>query len=150
MSVKELEEATHFEGELPDSVQMYLKIGKTSFRLEEERELAKLLEKVIRKLVKNLSSQLATGCFHRQALRESFVFHTRFGPGGISAWLVRHHSLSPRLQVFNTLPGGSPGHHPRAGRSKPHYPYSRAMVEVISKYTQAKRRLLQERPRAAR
>jgi hypothetical protein len=45
--VKELEEATHFDGEMPDSVQMYLKeIGRTALlSSEEERELAKRIEK---------------------------------------------------------------------------------------------------------
>ncbi|MBI2406339.1 MAG: hypothetical protein HYV25_02025, partial [Candidatus Harrisonbacteria bacterium] len=47
VSIKELEEATSFSGELPDAVQMYLKeIGKTPLLTgEDERELAKRIEK---------------------------------------------------------------------------------------------------------
>ncbi len=152
VSVKELEEATHFEGELPDSVQMYLKeIGKTQLlTTEEERELAKRVEK---------GDSEARQKFIKANLRL------------VVSIAKRYVNRSPNLSILDLVQEGNIG----LARAVTKFDYRRGfkfstyatwwirqaitraladqsrtiripvhMVEVISKYTQAKRRLLQE------
>lgn len=152
VSVKELEEATQFEGELPDSVQMYLKeIGRTQLlTTEDERELAKRVEK---------GDEDARQRFIQANLRL------------VVSIAKRYVNRSPNLSILDLIQEGNIG----LARAVTKFDYRRGfkfstyatwwirqaitraladqsrtiripvhMVEVISKYTQAKRRLLQE------
>ena len=149
---KELEEATLVRGGLPDNVQVYLKeIGKTPLLVfEEERELAKRVmagdEEARQKLIKanlrlvvsiakryiNRSPQLSIldliqegnlGLFRgvqKFDYRKGFKFST------YATWWIRQ-------AITRAL-----ADHSRTIRIPVH------MVETISKYTQAKRKLMQE------
>lgn len=152
VSIKELEEATTFSGELPDAVQMYLKeIGKTPLlTTEEERELAKRVE---------AGDEEARKRFIQANLRL------------VVSIAKRYVNRSPNLSILDLVQEGNIG----LSRAVTKFDYRRGfkfstyatwwirqaitraladqsrtiripvhMVEVISKYTQAKRRLLQE------
>ncbi len=152
ISVKELEDATQFDGELPDSVQMYLKeIGRTALlTTEEERELAKRIEKG-----------------DEEARRRFIQANLRL----VVSIAKRYVNRSPNLSILDLVQEGNIG----LARAVTKFDYRRGfkfstyatwwirqaitraladqsrtiripvhMVEVISKYTQAKRRLLQE------
>ncbi len=152
ISMKELEEATHFEGELPDAVQMYLKeIGKTQLLTQaDEKELAKRVE----------SGDL-------EARRKFIQANLRL----VVSIAKRYVNRSPNLSILDLVQEGNIG----LARAVTKFDYRRGfkfstyatwwirqaitraladqsrtiripvhMVEVISKYTQAKRRLLQE------
>ncbi len=152
ISMKELEEATHFEGELPDAVQMYLKeIGKTQLLTQaEEKELAKRVE-----------------AGDPEARRKFIQANLRL----VVSIAKRYVNRSPNLSILDLVQEGNIG----LSRAVTKFDYRRGfkfstyatwwirqaitraladqsrtiripvhMVEVISKYTQAKRRLLQE------
>jgi len=152
ISMKELEEATHFEGELPDAVQMYLKeIGKTQLLTQaDEKELAKRVE-----------------AGDPEARRKFIQANLRL----VVSIAKRYVNRSPNLSILDLVQEGNIG----LARAVTKFDYRRGfkfstyatwwirqaitraladqsrtiripvhMVEVISKYTQAKRRLLQE------
>ena len=152
VSVKELEEATQFDGELPDAVQMYLKeIGKTPLlTFDDEKELAKRVERG-----------------DEDARRRFIQANLRL----VVSIAKRYVNRSPNLSILDLVQEGNIG----LARAVTKFDYRRGykfstyatwwirqaitraladqsrtiripvhMVEVISKYTQAKRRLLQE------
>ena len=152
VSVKELEEATQFDTELPDAVQMYLKeIGKTPLlTTDEEKELAKRVEKG-----------------DEEARRRFIQANLRL----VVSIAKRYVNRSPNLSILDLVQEGNIG----LSRAVTKFDYRRGfkfstyatwwirqaitraladqsrtiripvhMVEVISKYTQVKRRLLQE------
>ncbi|MDO8466934.1 MAG: sigma-70 family RNA polymerase sigma factor [bacterium] len=151
ISTKELEEATVGE-HLPDAVQMYLKeIGKTPLlKGEEERELAKKIEKgdqearrhfiqanlrlvvSIAKRYVNRSPNLSIldlvqeGNIGLSRAVDKFDYRRGFKFSTYATWWIRQAITRALADQSRTI------------RIPVH------MVETISKYTQAKRRLLQE------
>ncbi len=152
ISMKELEEATHFEGELPDAVQMYLKeIGKTQLLTQaDEKELAKRVEagdpEARRKFIQ-ANLRLVVSVAKRYVDRSTnlsildfvhegniglaravtkFDYRRGFKFSTYATWWIRQAITRALADQSRTI------------RIPVH------MVEVISKYTQAKRRLLQE------
>ncbi len=152
VTMKELEEATHFEGELPDAVQMYLKeIGKTPLLTQDqEKELAKRVE-----------------AGDPEARRKFIQANLRL----VVSIAKRYVNRSPNLSILDLVQEGNIG----LSRAVTKFDYRRGfkfstyatwwirqaitraladqsrtiripvhMVEIISKYTQVKRRLLQE------
>src|SRR3990167_2526767 len=117
ISEKELEEATLSEN-LPDAVQMYLKeIGRTPLlNTEGERELAKRIEKG-----------------DQEARRKFIQANLRL----VVSIAKRYVNRTPNLSILDLIQEGNIGLS-RTIRIPVH------MVETISKYTQAKRHLLQE------
>ncbi|MBM3257459.1 MAG: RNA polymerase sigma factor RpoD [Candidatus Liptonbacteria bacterium] len=149
---KELEEATAFEGEVPDAVQMYLKeIGKTPLLTkEEERELAKRVEKgdeearqklmkANLRLVVSIAKRYINRTPHLSILDliqegniglsravEKFDYRKGFKFSTYATWWIRQ-------AITRALADQS-----RTVRIPVH------MVETISKYTQMRRQLIQE------
>jgi RNA polymerase primary sigma factor len=152
ISEKELAEAGHMEGEVPDSVQVYLKeIGRTELLTpNEEKELAKRIEK---------GDKEARQKFIRANLRL------------VVSIAKRYVNRSPHLSILDLVQEGNIG----LARAVTKFDYRRGfkfstyatwwirqaitraladqartiripvhMVETISKYTQAKRHLMQE------
>jgi len=152
ISSKELEDATMFEQEMPDAVQMYLKeIGKTPLlSSSEEKELAKKIGQ---------GDEEARDRFMRANLRL------------VVSIAKRYVNRSPNLSILDLIQEGNMG----LSRAVDKFDYRRGfkfstyatwwirqaitraladqsrtiripvhMVETISKYTQAKRRLMQE------
>lgn len=152
VSEKELMEAAKIEGELPDSVQMYLKeIGKTPLLTsEEEKELAKRVEKgdreaknkfmqanlrlviSIAKRYVNRSPNLSIldlaqeGNIGLSRAVEKFDYRRGFKFSTYATWWIRQAITRALADQSRTI------------RIPVH------MVETISKYSQAKRRLTQE------
>ena len=152
ISIKELEAATEWSGELPDGVQMYLKeIGRIPLlTAEEERELAKQIEKgsqearqrfiqanlrlvvSIAKRYVNRSPNLSIldliqeGNIGLQRAVEKFDYRRGFKFSTYATWWIRQAITRALADQSRTI------------RIPVH------MVETISKYTQAKRRLHQE------
>src|SRR3989344_2978414 len=151
ISAKELEEATSGE-HLPDAVQMYLKeIGKTALlKTEDERELAKRIEKgdeEARRLFIQANLRLVVSIAKRYVNRtpnlsildliqegniglsravDKFDYRRGFKFSTYATWWIRQAITRALADQSRTI------------RIPVH------MVETISKYTQAKRRLLQE------
>lgn len=149
---KELEEATLIKGELPDNVQIYLKeIGKTPLLTpEEERELAKRImkgdeearQKLIKanlRLVVSIAKRYVNRSPHLSILDliqegnlglfrgvQKFDYRKGFKFSTYATWWIRQ-------AITRAL-----ADHSRTIRIPVH------MVETISKYTQAKRKLMQE------
>ncbi len=149
---KELEEATAFEGDVPDAVQMYLKeIGKTPLLTkEEERELAKRVEKgdeearqklmkANLRLVVSIAKRYINRTPHLSILDliqegniglsravEKFDYRKGFKFSTYATWWIRQ-------AITRALADQS-----RTVRIPVH------MVETISKYTQMRRQLIQE------
>ncbi len=152
VSVKELEEATQIHGELPDAVQMYLKeIGKTPLLTsDDEKELAKRVEagdeEARRKFIQ-ANLRLVVSIAKRYVNRSpnlSILDLVQEGNIGLSRAVIKfdyrrgfkfstYATWWIRQAITRALADQS-----RTIRIPVH------MVEVISKYTQAKRRLLQE------
>ncbi|MBI4992108.1 MAG: sigma-70 family RNA polymerase sigma factor [Candidatus Harrisonbacteria bacterium] len=152
ISKKELEKATHFEGELPDSVQQYLKeIGKTELlKQEQERELAKKIEKgdeearqqfikANLRLVVSIAKRYVNRTPHLSILDlvqegniglaravTKFDYRRGFKFSTYATWWIRQAITRALADQSRTI------------RIPVH------MVETISKYTQAKRHLMQE------
>ena len=152
VSVKELEEATQVTGELPDAVQMYLKeIGKTPLLTgDDEKELAKRVEagdEEARKKFIQANLRLVVSIAKRYVNRSpnlSILDLVQEGNIGLSRAVIKfdyrrgfkfstYATWWIRQAITRALADQS-----RTIRIPVH------MVEVISKYTQAKRRLLQE------
>ncbi|MBI2888840.1 MAG: sigma-70 family RNA polymerase sigma factor [Candidatus Liptonbacteria bacterium] len=149
---KELAEATSFEGEVPDAVQMYLKeIGKTPLLTkDEERELAKRVEKgeeearqrlmkANLRLVVSIAKRYINRTPHLSILDliqegniglsravEKFDYRKGFKFSTYATWWIRQ-------AITRALADQS-----RTVRIPVH------MVETISKYTQMRRQLIQE------
>jgi RNA polymerase primary sigma factor len=149
---KELDEATSFEGEVPDAVQMYLKeIGKTALLTkEEERDLAKRVEKgeeearqrlmkANLRLVVSIAKRYINRTPHLSILDliqegniglsravEKFDYRKGFKFSTYATWWIRQ-------AITRALADQS-----RTVRIPVH------MVETISKYTQMRRALIQE------
>ncbi|MBI2623547.1 MAG: sigma-70 family RNA polymerase sigma factor [Candidatus Liptonbacteria bacterium] len=149
---KELDEATAFEGEVPDAVQMYLKeIGKTPLLTkDEERELAKRVEKgeeearqrlmkANLRLVVSIAKRYINRTPHLSILDliqegniglsravEKFDYRKGFKFSTYATWWIRQ-------AITRALADQS-----RTVRIPVH------MVETISKYTQMRRALIQE------
>ncbi len=149
---KELAEATSFEGEVPDAVQMYLKeIGKTPLLTkDEERELAKRVEKgeeearqrlmkANLRLVVSIAKRYINRTPHLSILDliqegniglsravEKFDYRKGFKFSTYATWWIRQ-------AITRALADQS-----RTVRIPVH------MVETISKYTQMRRALIQE------
>jgi RNA polymerase primary sigma factor len=149
---KELAEATSFEGEVPDAVQMYLKeIGKTALLTkDEERELAKRVEKgeeearqrlmkANLRLVVSIAKRYINRTPHLSILDliqegniglsravEKFDYRKGFKFSTYATWWIRQ-------AITRALADQS-----RTVRIPVH------MVETISKYTQMRRALIQE------
>ncbi|HEY4523806.1 MAG TPA: sigma-70 family RNA polymerase sigma factor [Candidatus Paceibacterota bacterium] len=152
VSKKELERATDMESNLPDAVQMYLKaIGKTPLLVQyEEKELAKRAEKgdeearqkLIRanlRLVVSIAKRYVNRTPHLSILDliqegniglskavEKFDYRRGFKFSTYATWWIRQAITRALADQSRTI------------RIPVH------MVETISKYTQAKRRLMQE------
>lgn len=152
ISLHELEEATRVDGNLPDGVQMYLKeIGRTPLlSMEEEKELAKKIEKgdeeARRKFIKanlrlvvsiakryvNRSPNLSIldlvqeGNIGLSRAVDKFDYRRGFKFSTYAHWWIRQAITRALADQSRTI------------RIPVH------MVETISKYTQAKRRLFQE------
>ena len=152
ISKKELERATEAESNLPDAVQMYLKaIGKTPLLVQsEEKELAKRAEKgdeearqkLIRanlRLVVSIAKRYVNRTPHLSILDliqegniglskavEKFDYRRGFKFSTYATWWIRQAITRALADQSRTI------------RIPVH------MVETISKYTQAKRRLMQE------
>ena len=152
ISQKELESALKFDGALPDSVQMYLKeIGRTPLlNQEEEKELAKKIEKgdeEARRRFIQANLRLVVSIAKRYVNRSpnlSILDLVQEGNIGLSRAVIkfdyrRGYKFSTyatwwiRQAITRALADQS-----RTIRIPVH------MVETISKYTQAKRRLQQE------
>ncbi len=152
ISVKELEEATQIHGELPDAVQMYLKeIGKTALLTgDDEKELAKRVEagdEEARRRFIQANLRLVVSIAKRYVNRSpnlSILDLVQEGNIGLSRAVIKfdyrrgfkfstYATWWIRQAITRALADQS-----RTIRIPVH------MVEVISKYTQAKRRLLQE------
>lgn len=149
---KELERATEMEGNLPDAVQMYLRaIGKTPLLAQyEEKDLAKRSEKgdeearqkLIRanlRLVVSIAKRYVNRTPHLSILDliqegniglskavEKFDYRRGFKFSTYATWWIRQAITRALADQSRTI------------RIPVH------MVETISKYTQAKRRLMQE------
>jgi len=152
ISSKELEDATMFEQEMPDAVQMYLKeIGKTPLlSSSEEKELAKkigqgdeeardrfmranlrLVVSIAKRYVNrspNLSilDLIQEGNMGLSRAVDKFDYRRGFKFSTYATWWIRQAITRALADQSRTI--RIPGH----------------MVETISKYTQAKRRLMQE------
>jgi RNA polymerase primary sigma factor len=152
ISEKELLEATHVEGEMPDAVQMYLReIGKTPLlTAAEERELAKRAERgdeEARQRLITANLRLVVSIAKRYVNRtpnlsildliqegniglsravEKFDYRRGFKFSTYATWWIRQAITRALADQSRTI------------RIPVH------MVETISKYTQIKRRLTQE------
>ena len=152
ISKMELQKATEVEGDLPDAVQMYLKaIGKTALLTsQEEKDLAKRAEKgdeearqkLIRanlRLVVSIAKRYVNRSPHLSILDliqegniglskavEKFDYRRGFKFSTYATWWIRQAITRALADQSRTI------------RIPVH------MVETISKYTQAKRRLMQE------
>ncbi len=152
VSAKELETALHFDGDVPDAVQMYLKeIGKTALLTkDEERDLARRAEKadeearqkLIRanlRLVVSIAKRYINRTPHLGILDliqegniglsravDKFDYRKGFKFSTYATWWIR--------QAINRALADQS----RTVRIPVH------MVEVISKYTQTRRQLMQE------
>jgi len=152
VSKKELNRATYIEGDVPDSVQMYLKeIGKTELLTgQEEKDLAKRVEhgdkearqKFIRanlRLVVSIAKRYVNRSPHLSILDliqegniglsravTKFDYRRGFKFSTYATWWIRQAITRALADQSRTI------------RIPVH------MVETISKYTQAKRRLVQE------
>jgi RNA polymerase primary sigma factor len=152
ISVEELKQATHSDGTLPDAVQMYLKeIGKMALLTsEEEKELAKRIEKgeeAARKKFIQANLRLVVSIAKRYVNRspnlgildliqegniglsravEKFDYRKGFKFSTYATWWIRQAITRALADQSRTI------------RIPVH------MVETISKFTQAKRRLHQE------
>jgi RNA polymerase primary sigma factor len=152
VSAKELERATHVGAELPDSVQTYLKeIGKTDLLTsEEEKELAKRIEKGDKearqrfikanlRLVVSIAKRYVNRSPHLSILDlvqegniglaravSKFDYRRGFKFSTYATWWIRQAITRALADQSRTI------------RIPVH------MVETISKYTQAKRHLVQE------
>lgn len=152
ISAKELEHATHVGAELPDSVQTYLKeIGKTDLLTsDEEKELAKRIEKGDKearqrfikanlRLVVSIAKRYVNRSPHLSILDlvqegniglaravTKFDYRRGFKFSTYATWWIRQAITRALADQSRTI------------RIPVH------MVETISKYTQAKRHLVQE------
>ncbi|MBI5732928.1 sigma-70 family RNA polymerase sigma factor [Candidatus Jorgensenbacteria bacterium] len=152
VSLKELHEATKIEGDLPDAVQMYLKeIGRTALLTsKEEKELAKRNEqgdetarkKLIQanlRLVVSIAKRYVNRSPHLSILDliqegniglsravDKFDYRKGFKFSTYATWWIRQAVTRALADYSRTI------------RIPVH------MVETITKYTQTKRRLMQE------
>ncbi len=152
ISVKELKEATRIDHNLPDAVQMYLKeIGRTPLLVtKEERELAKKNEKgdeIARKKLIQSNLRLVVSIAKRYVNRshnlsildliqegniglsravDKFDYRRGFKFSTYATWWIRQAVTRALADYSRTI------------RIPVH------MVETITKYTQTKRRLMQE------
>jgi RNA polymerase primary sigma factor len=152
VSEKELKEATRVEGDLPDAVQMYLKeIGRTALLTsKEEKELAKRIEegdetarkKLIQanlRLVVSIAKRYVNRSPHLSILDliqegniglsravDKFDYRKGFKFSTYATWWIRQAVTRALADYSRTI------------RIPVH------MVETIAKYTQIKRRLMQE------
>ncbi|MDI6734077.1 MAG: sigma-70 family RNA polymerase sigma factor [Patescibacteria group bacterium] len=152
VTVKELQEATRFDTDLPDAVQMYLKeIGRTPLlNSKEEKELAKRIERgdeISRKKLIQANLRLVVSIAKRYVNRsphlgildliqegniglsravDKFDYHKGFKFSTYATWWIRQAVTRALADYSRTI------------RIPVH------MVETITKYTQTKRRLMQE------
>jgi len=152
VSLEELRRATEFEQELPDAVQMYLKeIGKTPLLTQkEEKDLARRIQqgdesarqKLIQanlRLVVSIAKRYVNRSSHLSILDliqegniglaravEKFDYQKGFKFSTYATWWIRQAVTRALADYSRTI------------RIPVH------MVETITKYTQAKRRLMQE------
>lgn len=157
ISVSELEDATRISQDLPDAVQMYLKeIGRTPLlNSKEEKELAKKIEKgdeISRKKLIQANLRLVVSIAKRYVNRsphlsildlvqegniglsravDKFDYHKGFKFSTYATWWIRQ-AITRALADYS-----------RTIRIPVH------MVETITKYTQVRRRLMQELGREA-
>ncbi len=152
ITIKEIRNATRIEGDLPDAVQMYLKeIGKTPLLVsKEEKELAKRIEqgdevarqKLIQanlRLVVSIAKRYVNRSPHLSILDliqegniglsravDKFDYRRGFKFSTYATWWIRQAVTRALADYSRTI------------RIPVH------MVETITKYTQTKRRLMQE------
>ncbi len=152
ISVSELEDATRISQDLPDAVQMYLKeIGRTPLlNSKEEKELAKRIEKgdeIARQKLIQANLRLVVSIAKRYVNRsphlsildliqegniglsravDKFDYHKGFKFSTYATWWIRQAVTRALADYSRTI------------RIPVH------MVETIMKYTQTKRRLMQE------
>ncbi|MDI6821141.1 MAG: sigma-70 family RNA polymerase sigma factor, partial [Patescibacteria group bacterium] len=152
VTTKELHEATRFDLDLPDAVQMYLKeIGRTPLlNSKEEKELAKRIEQgdeVARKKLIQANLRLVVSIAKRYVNRsphlsildliqegniglsravDKFDYHKGFKFSTYATWWIRQAVTRALADYSRTI------------RIPVH------MVETITKYMQTKRRLMQE------
>ncbi len=152
ISVSELEDATRISQDLPDAVQMYLKeIGRTPLlNSKEEKELAKRIEKgdeIARQKLIQANLRLVVSIAKRYVHRsphlsildliqegniglsravDKFDYHKGFKFSTYATWWIRQAVTRALADYSRTI------------RIPVH------MVETIMKYTQTKRRLMQE------
>ncbi len=157
ITVEELKDATRIDQTLPDAVQMYLKeIGRTPLlNSKEEKELAKKIEKgdeISRKKLIQANLRLVVSIAKRYVNRsphlsildliqegniglsravDKFDYHKGFKFSTYATWWIRQ-AITRALADYS-----------RTIRIPVH------MVETITKYTQVKRRLMQELGRDA-
>ncbi len=152
VTARELRDATRIESELPDAVQMYLKeIGRTPLLTsKEEKELAKRIEQgdeIARKKLIQANLRLVVSIAKRYVNRshnlsildliqegniglsravEKFDYHKGFKFSTYATWWIRQAVTRALADYSRTI------------RIPVH------MVETITKYTQTKRRVMQE------